>query len=245
MKLALFALLFTIVLNMRTGLCSSEFKIFEKNLVAAQTPTATAEEIEKMKMQKESQKRTPKYYYGYRDREHTWKENLSHIATLYGITWAIYPLSQPKVFIEEGSFKRYRRNFGQLVFDKDEPFWNQMVHPISGSQLYLYYRANGYARMDSFLMTLVSSALFETTVEVYTEPASVQDLYITPVYGTILGLGLENLSMYLLNTGHAFGRFWGHVINPATLFWFYEGKVRITPSSDLKKEAALTLSVSF
>jgi hypothetical protein len=40
-------------------------------------------------------------------------------------------------------------------------------------------------------MAAISSALFEFTVEVYTEPASVQDLYQTPILGSILGLGLE------------------------------------------------------
>lgn len=245
MKKALIALLFTTSLTTSAQSNADRFQVFDKTFLAKDTPTATPEEIEKIKRKNKGPQRTPKYYYGYQDRDHTWKENLGHIAALYGVTWMIYPLSQPKVFSDEGSFKRYRRNFGQLVFDKDEPFWNQMIHPISGSQLYLYYRANGYARMDSFLMTFISSALFETTVEVYTEPASVQDLYITPVYGTILGLGLENLSMYLLNTGNAFGRFWGHAINPSTLFWFYEGKIRIVPSTDLKEEAALTLSVSF
>lgn len=245
MKKALITLLFATSLLLSASSSASQFRVFDKSLLTKNTPTATPEEIEALKKQKAQAQRAPKYYYGYKDRDHSWKENLGHIAALYGITWAIYPLTQPKVFSQEGSFKRYERNFGKLVFDKDEPFWNQMVHPISGSQLYLYYRANGYARMDSFLMTFISSALFETTVEIYTEPASAQDLYITPVYGTILGLGLENLSMYLLNTGHAFGRFWGHLINPATLFWFYEGKIRITPSTDLEKEAALTLSVSF
>jgi|GEM_PF-1436446 hypothetical protein len=244
MKKAFLSVLFAFTLLSSAGLSAAGFKIFEKNLIAKNIPTVTPEEVERLRRESQDQ-RVPKYYYGYPDREHTLKENIGHIAAVYGISWAIYPLTQPKVFSEEGSFKRYRRNFGQLVFDKDEPFWNQMVHPISGSQLFLYYRANGYARMDSFLMTFISSALFETTVEVYTEPASVQDLYITPVYGSILALGLENLSMYLLNTGNAFGRFLGHVINPATLFWFYDGKVQIVPNTDLKEKAALSLSVSF
>lgn len=217
------------------------YHLVDPSLYAANTQRPTAPQLNGQN----EPKRQPKYYYGYIDREHTFKENLGHIAALYGASWLIYPLSQLEVFQEEGSFKRYGRNFGRLTFDKDEPFWNQIVHPISGSQLYLYYRANGYARMDSFLMTFVSSALFEFTIEIYTEPASVQDLYITPVYGTILGLGLENLSMYLLNTGNAFGRFWGHLINPTTLLWFYEGKVRITPNSDFQDSASLTLSVEF
>ena len=244
MKKNLFSALLALTLLPSASFGASSFKIFKENLIAESIPIVTPQEINHP-IEAAQDQRVPKYYYGYPDREHTFKENIKHIAAVYGVTWAIYPLTQPKVFSEEGSFKRYKRNFGQLVFDKDEPFWNQMVHPVSGSQLFLYYRANGYARMDSFLMTLISSTLFETTVEIYTEPASVQDLYITPVYGSILGLGLENLSMFLLNTGNSFGRVLGHVINPATLFWFYDGKVQIVPNTDLKEKAALSFSVSF
>ena len=55
-------------------------------------------------------------------------------------------------------------------------------------------------------MTFISSTLFEFTVEIYTEPAKVQDLYQTPILGSVLGVGLETLSLYLLNTGNSFGR---------------------------------------
>jgi len=94
-------------------------------------------------------------------------------------------------------------------------------------------------------MAFVSSTLFEFTVEIYTEPASIQDLYQTPIIGSFLGVGLETLSMYLLNTGNAVGRVLGHAINPSTLFWFYEGKVQIVPVTDFKSGGALTLMAEF
>lgn len=192
-----------------------------------------------------SRKRVPRYQFGYNDREHTKKETALHIAALYGVTWIVYPLSQPKEFREEGSFKDWRKRFGRLTFDKDEPFWNWMIHPISGSQLFLYYRANGYSRINAFTNTFISSALFEFTVETYTETASIQDLFVTPIVGSILGLGIENFSMYLLNTGNAFGRFWGHAINPATLFWFYDGKMLLTPQTNLKDSGGVTFRMEF
>lgn len=234
--LCLFVMLFSSPVKSFDG---EQFKLVNRGF------NRTQEELQKMQQEELERKRPPKYNYAYYDRDHSFKESAGHIAAIYGITWVVYPLSQWEVFKEKGSLKKYRRNFGELVFDKDEPFWNQLVHPISGSQLFLYYRANGYSRMDSFLMSTISSSLFELTVEVYTEPASVQDLYITPVFGSILGLGLEKASLYLLNTGNAFGRFWGHVINPATLFWFYEGRVRLTPTTDFQEAGSLTLSVEF
>ena len=188
----------------------------------------------------------PRFFYGYVDRSHSYKENLRHLGGVYLLSWAFYPLVLPKTFREEGSWKNYRRNFGKLDFDQDEPFWNWLIHPISGSQLFLYYRANGYSRMSSLGMSFLSSALFEFTVETYTEPASFQDLYQTPVLGSSLGFGLEHLSLYLLNSGTVWGKWVGHVLNPATLFWFYEGKTKILPQiRPGKKAASLTLMTEF
>ncbi|MCK6595234.1 MAG: DUF3943 domain-containing protein [Bacteriovoracaceae bacterium] len=117
---------------------------------------------------------------------------------------------------------------------KDEPFWNWFVHPISGSQIYLFYRADGYSRIEAFNMTFITSALFEFTIEIFTEPASVQDLYQTPVLGSILGLGIENFSMYLLNTGNPLASFFGHLMNPMTMLPLFKGKTLIIPTTDIK-----------
>lgn len=182
-----------------------------------------------LQKQKATHKRTPKYHFGYFDRDHTFTESAKLVGYVYAASWVGYPLSQPKVFRDQGSFTNYRKNFGHLVFDRDEPFWNWLVHPLSGSQLFLFYRANGYGRINSLAMSFISSTLFEFTVEIYTEPASIQDLYQTPILGSILGVGLETLSLYLINTGNALGKIIGHTINPWTLFKFFEGKVRVYP----------------
>lgn len=194
----------------------------------------------------ETHKRISLYQYGYNDREHSFAENVKTIGVVYGMTWFFYPIVQPKVFHGAGGIKEYKHNFGKLVFDQDEPFWNDFVHPISGSQLYLLYRANGYDRLSAFEMTFISSALFELTVEIFTEPASVQDLYQTPVLGTVLGFGLENASMYFLNSGNTIGKMLGHALNPATLFPFYEGRTLIIPKlEDADKGAMVRMEMSF
>ncbi len=201
--------------------------------------------LKQEKSKEVKKRRTTNYRYSYIDRKHTRVESMKHLAAMYGVTWLAYPLTQPDVVKNKGSWKNYRKNFGRLVFDKDEPFWNWFVHPISGSQLYLYYRANGYNRIDSMGLAAISSTLFEFTVEIYTEPASIQDLYQTPVLGAFLGFGIENLSLYLLNSGNAIGRAIGHIINPTTLFWFYEGKVQIIPKADFKGTTSLTFMADF
>ena len=196
-------------------------------------------------LKKETKKRRPNVIYTYQNRPHSKVETWKHIGIMYGVSLAAYPLTQPTVVREEGSFKKYRDNFGDLVFDRDEPFWNWIVHPISGSQLFLYYRANGYTRIDSLGLTFISSALFEFTIEAYTEPASIQDLYQTPVIGSLLGVGIENLSLYLLNTGNLMGRVFGHILNPSTLFPFFEGRLNVSPYYDGKDTQGIKATYEF
>lgn len=184
-------------------------------------------------------RRTSLYRYGYNDRAHTYEETVQNVAIVYGLTWVFYPLVQPKVFKVNDGVNQYKRNFGKLVFDKDEPIWNFFVHPISGSQLFLLYRAQGYSRMSALGLTTISSTLFEATVEILTEPASVQDLYMTPILGTVLGLGIETLSMSLLNSGTTAGKIVGHIINPATLLPLYEGRTLIIPKFEQEDKGAM------
>ena len=106
-------------------------------------------------------KRAPKTLYSYVDREHSMGENLSHLAGVYAVSWGLYFATQPETFRDNGSCRNYKRNFGKVVFDKDEPYWNWYMHSISGSQLYLYYRANGYNTTSAIQMSLTSSLLFE------------------------------------------------------------------------------------
>ena len=183
--------------------------------------------------------RTNLYSYGYNDRTHTAEEMVKDVAIVYGLTWVFYPLVQPKVFKVHDGISQYKNNFGKLVFDKDEPIWNFFVHPISGSQLFLLYRAQGYSRMGALGLTTISSTLFEVTVEILTEPASVQDLYMTPILGTVLGLGIETLSMSLLNSGTTAGKIVGHIINPATLLPMYEGRTLIIPRFEQEDKGAM------
>jgi hypothetical protein len=183
------------------------------------------------------------YYYQYFDQDHTFGQDLGNLGIIYGISWALYPVIQHEDF-DSGSWTEYKENFGKLVFDQDEPYWNWLVHPLTGSQLYLFYRSTGYSRFESFGMTFLSSALWEFTIEVYSEPASIQDLYQTPVMGSLLGFGLETLSMALLNQNNPMGQFFGSLFNLYTLFWWYDGKIQIVPSY-YKKTGTVTIMGTF
>ncbi len=184
-----------------------------------------------------------KIHYEYKVRDHSIKESAKHLGILYSVGWGVYYMTQTDNFKEKGSFKNYRENFGHIVFDKDEPIWNWVGHPYTGSHFYLYYRANSYSPINAFKMAFLQSALFEFFTEVYTEPVSAQDLFLTPVLGSFLGMGIEHLTLYLLNSDYMFLKVIGHILNPATLFTFYEG-VSLTPSVG-KKSWGMQLNASF
>jgi len=183
--------------------------------------------------------------FAYRDQSYETSDRLFHLGVVYGVSWALYPIFQPEVMMGEvGSMQEYRKNFGKTVFDQDEPFWNWIVHPISGSQLFLFYRALGYDRIDSFAMTFISSTLFEYTIEIYSEAASYQDLYQTPVLGTTFGYGIELLSTELLNQPSKLAQFFGRVINPLS-YIVERDAVSVAPFTDFRSTHGLQLSLEF
>jgi hypothetical protein len=149
------------------------------------------------------------YYFQYFDRYHSFGSNMLNLGAVYGVSWMLYPLFQPDDF-QSGSWEEYKTNFGQVVFDQDQPYWNWLVHPLTG----------------------------------WSEPASIQDLYQTPVLGSLLGLGLESLSMYLLNQDNPMSNFFGYLFNFYTLFWWYDGKIQVVPSY-YKKTGTVTIMGTF
>jgi hypothetical protein len=177
----------------------------------------------------QAQAQANEWYYEYNDREHTFSESLLHMGAMYAFSWGVYGINQQQNIRHYSSSTTYKNNLGKIVFDKDEPIWNWVGHPIVGSQMYLYYRGLGYTQQRSILFTFIQSALFETTIEILTEPASIQDLYQTPILGSALGFFLEQISLPLLNSNSWAARLVGHLINPTSIFWFYEGRVRIVP----------------
>lgn len=185
------------------------------------------------------------YHYTYLDRPHSWSENIAHWGALFGLASTVYVINQAETIEDHASFHNWRENFGRLTFDKDEPYWNWIAHPYVGSQMYLYFRANGYDQFHALKMTFVQSAIFELVIENLTERPSFQDLYQTPVLGSMLGYGLEKLSLYMFNSGHSFLRWTGYLLNPWPLFWFYEGKLEIIPEIRSKDEGKVTLRWEF
>lgn len=86
------------------------------------------------------------------------------------------------------NFYGLKRNFTHGPnFDYDNFFFNYIAHPIDGSEFFLIARNRKLSFWESFAYAAAVSTFFEFFIESAYEGASWQDLWITPVSGTVIG----------------------------------------------------------
>ena len=71
--------------------------------------------------------------------------------------------------------------------DEDDAYLNWITHPYWGATYYIRGRERGLSRWQSFGYSALLSTLFEYGAEAFFEKPSYQDLWITPVIGSLLG----------------------------------------------------------
>lgn len=85
------------------------------------------------------------------------------------------------------SFSEWRDNATKPVWDKDSWWINYITHPYWGGAYYVRAQERGFNRAQSFWYSALLSTLFELGAEALAEPASIQDLVVTPVGGFLVG----------------------------------------------------------
>lgn len=84
------------------------------------------------------------------------------------------------------------------VIDKDDWQFNYIGHPVSGAAYYVMARHNGLSQMKAFGYSVMMSTFFwEYGFEAVAEIPSIQDLFITPIIGSIMGEMLYRMSLTL------------------------------------------------
>ncbi len=74
------------------------------------------------------------------------------------------------------------------VWDEDGFFYNWVSHPWAGAVYYMNARGSGFKRWECFVYsTLMSTLFWEFGVENFVEIPSWQDLFITPIIGSLIG----------------------------------------------------------
>jgi len=93
------------------------------------------------------------------------------------------------------------------VMDEDDFVINYIGHPVSGAWYYTLARNDGYDELDSFLYSVfLSTFVWEYGYEAFAEIPSIQDLFSTPIIGSIMGEGMYYLEKQL-DANH--GIIWG------------------------------------
>lgn len=112
----------------------------------------------------------------------------------FGALWAM-PESLTKwdkeAMEEKGMLYKWKENVKDgPVLDKDGFFMNYLAHPYCGGVYYVTARSSGFTILESFSYSVVMSTFFwEYGIEAFAEIPSIQDLFITPVIGSIVGEG--------------------------------------------------------
>ncbi len=89
---------------------------------------------------------------------------------------------------DEFSFDKYKNNVRHAVWDSDQWDINYILHPYWGSAYYIRARERGYDENTAFWYSAALSASFEFGFEAFFEEPSLQDIIVTPVAGSFLGM---------------------------------------------------------
>lgn len=106
-------------------------------------------------------------------------------------------------------FKRWFRNVFKKgpEWDHDNPIFNFVLHPYAGAAYFMAARSCGFNYYQSLLYSaLISTVGWEFGIEGCMERPSYQDIFITPLCGSILGECFYQLKHHIVNNGY---RLWG------------------------------------
>lgn len=81
--------------------------------------------------------------------------------------------------------------------DTDDFFINCVLHPYWGAAYFVRARERGYNMGEGFAYSALMSSLYEFGVEALFENASKQDLWVTPVIGSMVGTYFWHLRGYI------------------------------------------------
>lgn len=104
-------------------------------------------------------------------------------------------------FVQDATRNMGRHLTTPPVWDEDDWRLNYLGHPYAGSIYYNTVRAQGASVWQSFLFGLGASTFWEYVVEATAEPASTQDLIVTPVAGAIMGELVHQMTLSMTKNG--------------------------------------------
>lgn len=98
----------------------------------------------------------------------------------------------------------YRRWYNNVIkegpdWDRDNPMFNFILHPYSGAAYFMAARGCGFSFWGSLLYSsCISTICWEFGIEACMERPSWQDIFITPLVGSVIGEGFFRIKRYLV-----------------------------------------------
>ena len=111
---------------------------------------------------------------------------LAYQAVIVGLLY-VAPESVSGWSKEDKEDLKWRENVSDPHRDSDDFYINYLLHPYWGATYYIRGRERGLDRGESFLFSTALSTLYEFGVEAFFEKPSYQDLWSTPVIGSLIG----------------------------------------------------------
>ncbi len=91
-------------------------------------------------------------------------------------------------------------------WDHDKFYFNYLLHPYAGAAYFMAARSCGYNFYQSMLYSaLISTVFWEFGIEAFMERPSYQDLFVTPVVGSIIGEAFYKLKRRIVHNGYRLG----------------------------------------
>lgn len=102
-------------------------------------------------------------------------------------------------------FKRWRDHVIKEVpeWDHDKFYFNYILHPYAVAVYYMGARSCGFNVWQSLLYcTCISTVGWEFWIEAFMERPSIQDIFITPLVGSLIGEGFYKVKRSIVNNGY-------------------------------------------
>lgn len=102
-------------------------------------------------------------------------------------------------------FKRWWNHVARKgpEWDHDNPVFNYVLHPYAGAVYFMSARSCGFNAWQSLLYcTLISNVGWEFGIVAFMERPSIQDLFITPLVGSVIGEAFYRAKRGIVRNGY-------------------------------------------
>ncbi len=118
------------------------------------------------------------------------------LGALYIMPEKVTNWSRDDISLKYG-FEKWRENVTSWHWDSDDAWINYIGHPYFGSTYFVYARHYGYSRFESLCFSFAISSFYEIGLEAWAEQVSIQDMFVTPLFGWALAEVLLPIKYYI------------------------------------------------